>query len=133
MKRPETSWLHVLWRKGRTCSCSISFSLSLIFSLVAANIFHFLTAATKFHVVPPTKNVSFVFFPLVLFPFQLCWPVALLSLFLWALSIKPKIPVISVATSNGTDHGLTLTLHQMERNGPGPTGIFGTNFEGGPL
>ena len=23
---------------------------------------------------------------------------------LWALSIQPKIPVISVATSNGTDH-----------------------------
>ena len=37
------------------------FSLSLIFTLVAANISHFLTAATKFPVVPPTKNVSFVF------------------------------------------------------------------------
>ena len=37
------------------------FSLSLIFTLVAASISHFLTATTKVHVVPPTKNVSFVF------------------------------------------------------------------------
>ena len=37
------------------------FSLSLIFTQVAASISYFLTAATKFHVVPPTKNVSFVF------------------------------------------------------------------------
>ena len=35
--------------------------LSLSFTQVAASISHFLTAATKFHVVPPTKNVSFVF------------------------------------------------------------------------
>ena len=46
VKRPETSWLHVLWRKCRTCSCSL-FSPPLIFSLVAARIFHFLTAATN--------------------------------------------------------------------------------------
>ena len=37
------------------------FSLSLIFTLVTASISHFPTAATKFHVVPPKKNVSFVF------------------------------------------------------------------------
>ena len=61
VKLPETSWLHVLWRKCRTCSCSLFFPLSLIFTQVAASISHFLTAATKFHVVPPTKNVSFVF------------------------------------------------------------------------
>ena len=46
VKRPETSWLHVLWRKCRTCSCSL-FSLPLIFSWVAASISHFLTAATN--------------------------------------------------------------------------------------
>ena len=46
VKRPETSWLHVLWRKCRTYSCSL-FSPPLIFSLVAARISHFLTAATN--------------------------------------------------------------------------------------
>ena len=25
VKLPEASWLHVLWRKCRTCSCSLSF------------------------------------------------------------------------------------------------------------
>ena len=59
------------------------FSLSLIFTLVAASTSHFFTAATKFHVVPPTKNVSFVFFylALALFLVELRWPVSLLSLF----------------------------------------------------
>ena len=61
VKLPETSWLHVLCRKRRTCSCFPFFSLSLIFTLVAASISLFLTTATKFHVVPPTKSVSFVF------------------------------------------------------------------------
>ena len=50
------------------------FSLSLIFTLVAASISHFLTAAREVHVVLPTKNVSFVFL-------ELHRPVALLSLF----------------------------------------------------
>ena len=36
------------------------FSLALIFSLVAATISHFLTAAIKFNVFLPTKFVSFV-------------------------------------------------------------------------
>jgi len=61
VKLPKASWLHVLWRKCRTCSCSLFFPLSLIFTQVAASISLFLTAATKFHVVPPTKNVFFVF------------------------------------------------------------------------
>ena len=26
VKLPETSWLHVLWRKCRTCSCSFFFT-----------------------------------------------------------------------------------------------------------
>ena len=39
MKLPETSWLHVLWRKCRTCSCSLLFSLSLIFTPLAFLIF----------------------------------------------------------------------------------------------
>ena len=44
VKRPETSWLHVLWRKCRTCSCSL-FSMPLVFPSLAASISHFLTAA----------------------------------------------------------------------------------------
>ena len=58
VKRPVTSWLHVLWRKCRTCSCSL-----VLFFTVA----HFHPSgrqhpsATKFHVVPPTKMSPFVF------------------------------------------------------------------------
>ena len=37
------------------------FSLPLIFTLLAAGISHFLTAAMKFHVFLPTKFSSFVF------------------------------------------------------------------------
>ena len=46
------------------CSCFIFcfyFSLSLIFTSLAASISHFLTAALNFHVFLPTKFVSFVF------------------------------------------------------------------------
>ena len=64
-KLPETSRLlrlHVLWRTCPTCFfVAFFFSLSVLFTLVVASIAHFLTATTKFHVVPPTKNVSFVF------------------------------------------------------------------------
>ena len=48
------------------CSCSLFFSPSLIFTLVAANISHFLTAATKCSCCAPTENVSFCFFSLAL-------------------------------------------------------------------
>ena len=63
--------------------CFFLFFTSLMFTLVEASISHFLTAATKFHVVPRTKNVSFAFFSLslVLSLVELCWPVALLSVF----------------------------------------------------
>ena len=37
----ETSWLHVLWRKYRTCFCSFFFLLPSIFTLVAASISYF--------------------------------------------------------------------------------------------
>ena len=52
------------------------FPLSLIFTQVAASISYFLTATTKFHVVPLTKNVPFVFFFLTvaLFLVELRWP-----------------------------------------------------------
>ena len=59
------------------------FPLSLIFTPVAASISHFLTAATKFHVVPPTKiSPLFFYLALALILVELRWPVALLSLFL---------------------------------------------------
>ena len=51
VKLPETSSLHVLWRKCRASlySCSIFFfSLPLVFTKVAARISYFITAATKF-------------------------------------------------------------------------------------
>ena len=38
-----------------------SFSLPLIFTLLAASISHFITAALNVHVFLPTKFVSFVF------------------------------------------------------------------------
>ena len=43
VKLPETSLLHVLWRKCHTCSCSLPlhFTLPLIFTLMAASISHF--------------------------------------------------------------------------------------------
>ena len=43
------------------CSCSLYFSLSLNFALLAASISHVLTAALNFHVFLPMKFVSFVF------------------------------------------------------------------------
>ena len=43
------------------CSCSLYFSLPVIFTLLAAGISHFLIAALNFHVFLPTKFVSFVF------------------------------------------------------------------------
>ena len=49
--------------------------LSLIFTPVAANNSHFLTAATKFHVVPTTEEGLLCFFSLALalLLVQLCW------------------------------------------------------------
>ena len=70
VKRPRYALF--LWRSCRMCmltqyfffSClhvRFYFSLPLIFTLLAASISHFLTAALNSHVFLPTKNVSFVF------------------------------------------------------------------------
>ena len=48
VKLPETSELHVLCRKRCMWSCSLFFSMPLIFTFVAASISHFLTAGIKF-------------------------------------------------------------------------------------
>ena len=47
VKLPETSELHVSWKKCRTCYCSLFFHL-LIFTLMAARFSHFLTTTKKF-------------------------------------------------------------------------------------
>ena len=58
LKLPETYWLHVLWRKCRACSCSFFFSPPLIFTLVAASISYFPTAARKFSCCSSRKKIS---------------------------------------------------------------------------
>ena len=67
----QTSQLHVIHMEELSyvitqyfVSCvhvRFYFSLPLIFTLLAASISHFLTAALNFHVFLPTKFVSFVF------------------------------------------------------------------------
>ena len=54
--------LHVLWRKCRTCSSSLFFSLPLIFIVVVATSYSlFLTAATKFSCCSSIKKYLFCF------------------------------------------------------------------------
>ena len=79
---------------------------------MAASISHFLTAATKFHVVPLTKSVFFVFFSLALalFLVELCWPVALLSLFeFFSVFLFLYIPIVD------TTINLSLILYKTTR------------------
>ena len=67
----QTSQLHVIFMEELSyvltqylVSCvhvRFYFSLSLIFTLLAASISHFLTAALNFHVFLPTKFATFVF------------------------------------------------------------------------
>ena len=66
VKLRETSYLHVLWRNCRMCSCLPIFPLLLIFTLVAASIFFiFSLPHSNFHVFPRTKMVSFIFYLLL--------------------------------------------------------------------
>ena len=62
VKLPETSSLHVLCRKCRTCFCSLFLPLPLIFTLVAASIFHFLATAAKFSCCSSNKKCVLFFF-----------------------------------------------------------------------
>ena len=83
VKLPEASWLHVLWRKCRPCSCSLFFycrSFSprwplafLIFSPPLQNFMLFLQQK---------MSPLFFYLALALFLVELRWPVALLSFFL---------------------------------------------------
>ena len=64
VKLPETSWLHVLYRKCRTCSCSLfCFSTPAhFFTLVATSISHFLATATKFSCCSSNRKCFLCFF-----------------------------------------------------------------------
>ena len=63
VKLPETSQLHVLWRKCRKCSRSLFFTAAHFhLALVAASISHFVTAATKFSCCSSNKKMSPLFF-----------------------------------------------------------------------
>ena len=70
------------------------------FTLVEASVSHSLTAATKFLVVPPTKNVSFAFSLSALSLVELRWSVALLSVFLrLSLSLYSKFVGMTINLS----------------------------------
>ena len=63
VKLPETSYLHVLWRKCRSCLTSLLFFTAAHFhlALVATSISHFVTAATKFSCCSSNKKMSPLF------------------------------------------------------------------------
>ena len=64
VKLPETSQLHVLWRKCRSCLSSLLFFTAAHFhlALVATSISHFVTAATKFSCCSSNKKMAPLFF-----------------------------------------------------------------------
>ena len=83
VKRPEASWLHGLWGNCRTCSCLLFFhcrSFSPRWPLA------FLIFSPPLQILCCSSNkkclLCFFYLALALFPFELRWPVALLSLFL---------------------------------------------------
>ena len=79
VKLPETSWLHVLWRKCRACSCSF-FHCRSFSPWWALAFLIFPPPLQNFHVFLPTKKCLLCLLSLALFvaPFlvELCWPVA---------------------------------------------------------
>ena len=78
---PETSWLHVLWRKCRTSSCSFFFHCR-IFSPWWPLTFIFPPPLQKFSCCSSDKKKSLLSFISrfrslsLLFLVELCWPVA---------------------------------------------------------
>ena len=83
VKRPEASWLHVLWGNCRTCSCSL-FSTVTHFHPGGRQHSSFFHRRYKISCCSSNKKCLLCFFylALALFPVELRWPVALLSLFL---------------------------------------------------
>ena len=62
VKLPETSYLHVLWRNCRMCSCSLIFPLLLVFTLVAASFFSFSHCPFQIFMFLLEQNWSPLFF-----------------------------------------------------------------------
>ena len=92
-KLPETSWLHVLWRKCRTCFCSLFFSTVAHFHPGGRQ--HFLFSHRRYKISCCSSNkkclLSFFYLALALFLVELRWPVALLSLFLFSKFVDMTI------------------------------------------
>ena len=91
LKLPETSQLHVLWKKCHTCSRSLFLTAAHFhLAFAAVSISNFVTAATKFSCCSSNKKCLLCFFSLTLnpcrpFSFELRWPAAhflFLSVFL---------------------------------------------------
>ena len=80
VKLPEAFWLHVLWRKCRTCSCSLFFHCRS-FSPRWPLAFYKISCCSSHK----KRLLCFVYLSLALFLVELRWPVALLSLFCLSL------------------------------------------------
>ena len=112
VKLPDAFKLSVLWRKYRTCSSSLFFSLPLIFRLhrwkLAFLIFS--PPLQNLHVVLPTRKVSFVFYlslklPVALFLDEPRWPVAYFVFF----SVFPFLYIPNLGAIDG-QHGFRNTF-----------------------
>ena len=84
VKLPEASLLHVFWRKCRTCSCSLFFHCRS-FSPRQPLVQHFSFSHRRYKISCCSSHKKclrcFFYLALALFLVELCWPVALLSLF----------------------------------------------------
>ena len=82
VKRQETFWLHVLWRKCRACSSSLFHCRSFFHWWPLA--FLFFSPPLQIHVVLPTKVAPYLSLLLsfALFLVELHWPVAYFFFFL---------------------------------------------------
>ena len=83
LKLPETSWLHVLWRKCRTCSCSLFFHCRLYSPWWPLAFLIFSIPLQNFMLFPP--KISFIFSISLLLFFSLSFP-----------GLSPYFPFFSV-------------------------------------
>ena len=98
VKFPETSWLHVLWRKCRTCPCSFFFSLPHKAPWWPLTFRIFLPPLQKFSCCSSDHKVSLLSFISrsrslsLFFLVELRWPVAyFLSLFVSVFLCIPNL------------------------------------------